>query len=417
MSREKPYKQRGKSWYLDYKLDGDERQRGLLSGASSEAEARRDALDHLERRKLHIRGLITIEEVKATITVEQLFDRFYNEVTKKKVGHVTLRGFGDRWAETHGKLKISELSRVHIEEHVTKRRNGYTFDGVAIGAVSDPVIYNGIAYFKRALAKARRAWGLAVAEIDYSELDVVATIKRNVKPWSAAKFAEVKEAVAATEPDFLPLIQFELLHPRRRSNVVGLLKTEIDFGLGAHGTVRQRVKGGAERSFLLTAESRAIIDSVWDLHPTNVFTARAIYSKPELGRRAGERYPITASVFEDFWRRTREAIGEPELHFHDLRHVVGTFALKATGGDLKAVQDLLGHENLQTTQRYIDADLDRAANATNAVTAALSVQRPTTPDPAAASRVAELERLLVEARAVALADDTSNVVPLRRKAS
>jgi integrase len=61
---------------------------------------------------------------------------------------------------------------------------------------------------------------------------------------------------------------------------------------------------------------------------------------------------LRRSNFRKFWHRAREAVGLPELHFHDLRHTGNTMAA-AQGASLRELMERMGHSSTRAALIYL----------------------------------------------------------------
>ncbi len=117
---------------------------------------------------------------------------------------------------------------------------------------------------------------------------------------------------------------------------------------GGDEPVRVRGKGGKERLVPVLPAVRAALAEWLRHHPDRQPEAPLF-----LGARGGRLNPgVAQRRLRDFRRRH----GLPEHATpHALRHSFATHLLGA-GADLRAIQDLLGHASLSTTQRYTAVD-------------------------------------------------------------
>lgn len=128
--------------------------------------------------------------------------------------------------------------------------------------------------------------------------------------------------------------------------------TRADAPVGARDSLLVRGKGGKTRGAPIIAPVRAAIGTYLDLCPFRLAPQGPLF----VGARGGA---LSARVIQLAVARMRGALGLPDTATpHALRHSFATHLL-GRGGDLRSIQELLGHASLSTTQIYTAIDTRR----------------------------------------------------------
>jgi integrase/recombinase XerC len=213
----------------------------------------------------------------------------------------------------------------------------------------------------RALSAVRSLFKFACREgvVDANPAETVRTPKqgralpRHLRPGEVETLIEAAdgdEALARRDRAILELLYAAGL---RVGELVGLDWGDIDR---SGRVLRVLGKGGKERMVPFGAPAAAALEvwrEAWDAHATEPWDLdRPVFINHRGGR-------LTArSVRRIIDRYVGEARLAPGVHPHTLRHTFATHLLEG-GADLRAIQELLGHSSLATTQRYTHLEIER----------------------------------------------------------
>ena len=137
----------------------------------------------------------------------------------------------------------------------------------------------------------------------------------------------------------------------RVSELCGLDRADVD---GARRVVRVLGKGAKERAVPYGLPAQHALDE-WLRHGRPALATAAGGDALFLGVKGGRLQP---TVVRRIVRAAALAAGLGHTSPHDLRHSAATHLLDG-GADLRAVQDLLGHASLSSTQIYTHVSTER----------------------------------------------------------
>lgn len=309
---------------------------------------------------------------------------------KRQAEKLTLRAYAKTWLDN--KTKLARRTRDnylgHLENHILPVLGDYGLAEITPEHVRTWFAGLGSAHETRnaqAYAVLNGVLNTAAADdlIDRNPCRIkgaaqVKHAKRSVVLLDAAQLTQL----AATMPEDVRLaVLLAGWCGLRKGEVFALRRWDVAAD-GSSVRVERAVtyrEGRFEVGPTKTRESRRMVSVPPHVRPAVVAHLAAyvaeegealLFVEPSTGSFAGEKRFRTA------WEAAREDIGQPALHFHDLRHAAGVMAAQ-TGATTRELMDRLGHTSPNMSMRYQHTAEGRAAVLADRLSALAAVHNST----------------------------------------
>ncbi|WP_163370701.1 tyrosine-type recombinase/integrase [Endozoicomonas acroporae] len=147
-----------------------------------------------------------------------------------------------------------------------------------------------------------------------------------------------------------PIVILAINTGLRRGELFNLQAKDIDLHARILTVVGEGAKSGQTRHIPLNEKAfRTLVSWMNHIQPSTY-----VFPSPKTGKRLDN---IASS-----WDKIRELSNLPDIRLHDLRHTFGT-RLAHAGIDLVTIKELMGHEDLETTARYLHTNDQRKMSA------------------------------------------------------
>jgi integrase len=330
---------RGAVWYIDYWVDGMRKR----EKASGDKQA---ALEALAAKTTDVkRGALGFEK-KQVVHFSDFADE-YLKIKAEKRSIRSIRGYVKHLKASFGELPLSRITPELVEQYKQKRLKD-KIDGKKKTArtMKGPSINRELAILKNLFnvaKKMRRFRGeIPVESISYCP--------EQPRDYVLSK-EEIGRLLAAAGESLKKIILIALNTGLRKGEILSLRWSQVNLDEKIISFARTKsVK-------FLRIPINAVVEGVLSsIERTGDYVFPGRWGK---GHLADSKLPFNAA---------RKAAGLPDLHFHDLRHCAGTY-MAAAGVPLTTIQQILGHSDIRTTNRYVNPNDENRRKAVDALAA------------------------------------------------
>ncbi len=267
-----------------------------------------------------------------------------------------IRALQERNASPHT-IKAYRTDLAQFADYVGPRRWG-DIDHVLIRGYLSSLYERGLSKTSvaRALAALRSLykWLAQEGEVEQNPAALVATPRLPKKLPRVPTIEEVNTVLDAAMPECSAFTErdqaiLELLYGGgiRNSELIGINVDDIRW---ANELILVRGKGRKERFVPFGDSAKAAVQAYLPARQRVLGETKRTTERALLINLRGSR--LTTRSVGRIVKQIAVARGlSPDVHPHTLRHAFGTHMLEE-GADLRAIQEMLGHERLSTTQRY-----------------------------------------------------------------
>jgi integrase/recombinase XerC len=274
--------------------------------------------------------------------VEKAVDEFLRELRQRNASPHTIKGYAKDLEVFAAYIGPSDWKRI---DHL--RIRGFLSHLYERG-LSKPSV-------ARALAALRSLYRWLAREgvVEQNPAALVSTPKLPKKLPRVPTIEEMNSVFSGAMPETASFperdqLMLELLYGCgiRNSELIGINLGDIS---GANEAILIRGKGKKERYVPFGESARDALGAYLPVRQKVLAEKRKSTPALLINQRGGR---LTTRSVGRIVKRIAVTKGlSPDVHPHTLRHAFGTHMLEE-GADLRAIQELLGHERLSTTQRY-----------------------------------------------------------------